>query len=376
MSAPLQHTPWGALGALPKRVVIKVGSALLTPQGPLGPQAFERLAHEVLALRHAGVSVTLVSSGAIAQGRLALGMDARPQELSLAQALAAVGQPLLMSRWAEALAPTQVAQLLLTFSDIDDPLRFFNARRALRALDDLGVIAIGNENDSVATEEIKFGDNDRLGAYVAQLSGADVYVIYTQVDGLYTANPERDPNARRLSVVPQLSEVMSFAEGAGSDGWGTGGMTSKLEAAEIAHRAGTSVIIAHGQTPLLDLLRDPTLGTLLPAPMGPSEALRERWPLSGRVTITQEGKRALESGASVELSELCAVGGLFARGDLVALNVGDAQWGRALIGYNVEACERALSERAVARDPRATLGDDFDGALINAGDWVSLSPEG
>jgi len=359
-----------------RRVVVKVGSALLTPQGPLGPRPFERLAAQVHAAHEAGVSVTLVSSGAIAQGRLALHLAERPAELSAAQALAAVGQPLLMRRWAEAFAalprPLPVAQFLLTRSDVEEPLRFFNARRALRALERLGAVAIGNENDTVATEEIKIGDNDTLAAHVARVVGADLLVIYTQVDGLYTGNPERDSSARRVPLVGDIAAVESFAGEAGGDGWGVGGMRTKVEAARVATRAGVSVVIAHGRAPLLDLLHNAEPlraaaaldGTLFVAPLSPAEALKARWPLSGRLTLTQEGGARLCAGEAASLAHLLSADGEFARGDLVELCVEGAPGplGRALTAYGRAECLRALGG--------LSLGGAFDGPLVETRDWA------
>lgn len=359
-----------------RRVVLKVGSALLTPQGPLGPHPFEHLATQVRAAREAGVSVTLVSSGAIAQGRLTLNLSERPAELSAAQALAAIGQPLLMRRWAEAFAqaptPLPVAQFLLTRSDVEEPQRFFNARRALRALERLGAVPIGNENDTVATEEIKIGDNDTLAAHVARVVGADLLVIYTQVKGLYTGNPERDPSARHIPLVRSVQEVEGFAGEAGGDGWGVGGMRTKVEAARIATRAGVSVVIAHGRVPLLELLRDAHPeraersldGTLFVAPHTPAEALKGRWPLSGRLTLTAAGVNHLIAGEPVSLTHLAGVDGDFSRGDLVELceEGSRAPLGRALTAYGHAECLRALGG--------LSLGGAFDGPLLEPSDWV------
>ena len=361
----LEHTHRGWLGgALPRRMILKVGSALLTPEGPLGGEGLRRLASELKALQSQGVSVTVVSSGAIAQGRIALGLTSRPSQLPVAQALAALGQPLLMGRWTEAFAPTQVAQVLLTMSDVLDPLRFYNARCALRALESLGVIAIGNENDTVATEEIKFGDNDRLGAYLAQICGADLLVLYTQVDGLYTSNPKRDPNARKLVQVKDLAEVMCYAEGTDVEGWGTGGMRTKLEAAQLAHRSGTSVLIADGSTPLLQLLQDPSLGTLIPSKRSVDDALRSRWPVCGQVELSQESIERLQAGAPVELKACMSVAGRFSRGELVELTCSGVACGRALVGYSSESCHNAPH--------RTSKGSQIltDGPLIHPDDWV------
>jgi len=361
----LEHTHRGWLGdALPRRLILKVGSALLTPEGPLGGEGLRRLTAEIKALQSQGVSVTVVSSGAIAQGRLALGVTSRPSQLPVAQALAALGQPLLMGRWKEAFAPTQVAQVLLTMSDVLDPLRFYNARCALRALESLGVIAIGNENDTVATEEIKFGDNDRLGAYLAQICSADLLILYTQVDGLYTANPKRNPSARKLVLVHDLDEVMSYAEGTDAEGWGTGGMRAKLEAAQLAHRSGTSVLIADGSTPLLQLLQDPSLGSLIPSKRSVEDALRARWPVCGQVELSPESAERLKGGAPVELEGCMSVAGLFSRGELVELTCSGVACGRALVGYSSERCQDAQQGVAKVTHPLT------DGPLIHPNDWV------
>lgn len=364
MSTEQNGSGWRG-GSLPKKVILKVGSALLTPSGPLGGEGLQRLSAEVKALQQRGVSVTVVSSGAIAQGRLTLGLSERPSELAAAQALAALGQPLLMRRWAEAFAPTQVAQVLLTMSDVLDPLRFYNARCALRALEALGVIAIGNENDTVATEEIKFGDNDRLGAYLAQINSADLLILYTQVDGLYTANPKRDPSARKLEVIEELSEVLSFAEGADMEGWGTGGMKTKLEAAQLAHEVGTSVLIADGATSLIRLLEEPSLGSLIPAPRAVSQSLLRRWPVHGLVELSERGLKSLQEGAPAELTDCLSVTGHFSRGDLVELRSGGAVRGRALIGYGEESCVDVQRWKQGATRRALT-----DGPLVHPEDWA------
>jgi len=358
-------------GRLPRGLVLKVGSALLTPSGPLGERAFSKISAELSTLEAAGLELTLVSSGAIAQGRLSMNIAERPRELSTAQALAALGQPLLMQRWAEALSPQRAAQVLLTMSDVSDPLRFYNARCALRALRALGALPIGNENDTVATEEIRFGDNDRLGAHLARVTGAELLILYTQVDGLYTANPKRDSSAQRITLVEDLSEVRAFAGGS-DDEWGTGGMKTKLDAADIAHQSGCSVIIAQGGTPLLELLRDPSLGTLIPAPRSVEQALLAQWPLCGRVELSDEAAQALRSGLAVELSACLSAHGEFTRGQLVEVSNAGESLGRALIGYGSVDCERASS--AHHRSSGSGASSLSDGPLIHPQDWVAYLP--
>lgn len=353
-------------GDLPKKIILKVGSALLTPDGPLGGDGLRRLTQEINILQQHGVKVSIVSSGAIAQGRLSLGITQRPNDLSYAQALAALGQPLLMKMWAESFLPTKVAQVLLTMSDVLDPLRLYNARRALNALDELGIIAIGNENDTVATDEIKFGDNDRLGAYLAHINGAELLILYTQVNGLYTENPLRNPQAKRLECVENLQEVFSYAEGTSQDGWGTGGMKTKLEATKIAHQVGTSVLIAHGATSLLQLLDHPSLGTLIPAPHSSADALLMRWPLHGQIELSVEGFNQLIHGKSIDLKSCISVHGQFSRGNLIELTKDSIPMGRALVAYSADEC---IQYQQKPQSPSFIQ----DGALIYADDWVSYT---
>lgn len=351
----------------PKRVVIKVGSALLTPDGPLGEEAFEYIGQEIVKLTRRGVQVLLVSSGAIAQGRLARGLKDRPRRLSDAQALAAIGQPLLMSKWASALSPQQVAQVLLTQSDIDDRTRFLNARRALFALMEAQVIPIGNENDTVATEEIKIGDNDTLGAHVASLVSADLLILLTQVEGLYTANPERDPTAQRMLRIHPSDDVMRFAGGSSEDGWGRGGMVTKVRAAQIAGSVGIPTLIAHGRHPIRALLDDFSLGTYFEPSHPASDRFLYTWPLSGAIKLTSAGWSEFQNGRDLDLDGIEGVEGHFNRGAVVEFWFDGEVVGRGLTGYKSE--ELLLVVKSNGTDFCKLLGDDFDGAVCRAEDW-------
>ena len=355
-----------------QRVVVKVGSALLTPNGPLGPQAFTHIAQGISDCITRGIHIALVSSGAIAQGRLARGLTARPRRISTAQALAALGQPLLMQRWAEALKPHSVAQVLLTQSDIDDPTRFFNARRALEALERAAIIPIGNENDTVATDEIKIGDNDTLAAHIARVVNADLLILLTQVDGLYTANPEEDRNAEKVSLVTPHDEVWGFASQSSKDGWGRGGMRTKLSAAEIAGQAGIPTVIAHGATPIPELLNQPSLGTLFLPHRSPSEALRDRWPVCGELWVTEAGSTAIFSQQCLELTHIQRALGSFSRGDVVELcSVEYGPIGRSLVAYGDAELRRVIKSPAdLKRTPESLLGENFDGPVCTPRDWA------
>lgn len=251
-----------------KRLVLKLGTGILSQDEgrALDRTQFARLAGEIAELRHQGIAVVLVSSGAVAAGVPVLGLEARPTDLAGKQACAAVGQPVLMSSYAESFQPHGlcVGQLLLSHSDIDSRLRRENARNTMdRLLSTPGVIPVVNENDSVAVEELRFGDNDRLSAEVAALVSADLLVIFTGVEGLL----DRDGTVvAEVSCLDRAFDLVTEETGKFS----VGGMRTKLEAARIAARAGISTVIAHGRKPNLlgALARGERAGTLISAEVG------------------------------------------------------------------------------------------------------------
>ncbi|MEZ4629474.1 MAG: glutamate 5-kinase [Deinococcales bacterium] len=230
----------------PKRIVVKVGTSSLTDAtGKISPPLLKEIAGAIELIRKAlGAKVSLVSSGAGAAGRAALGLSL-PLTMPYKQAAAAVGQSLLMFDWAKAFEESPVAQLLLTADDINNDQRYFNAQNALEAALDLGSIPIINENDSITTSEIKFGDNDTLSAWVAYLMNAELLILLTDIDGLYEADPRKYPEAKRLDVVEDVKQVQHLAGKAGSSR-GTGGMVTKLRAAEIASERGIATMIISG----------------------------------------------------------------------------------------------------------------------------------
>jgi len=288
-----------------KRLVVKVGSAVLS-KGDIGLHrpTLERISRELSALREEGREIVLVSSGAILAGMGRLGLGERPGSIPLKQAAAAVGQSLLMRHYEEAFDPygQRVAQLLLTQEDFRSRPRYLNARNTLFTLLHLGVLPIINENDTVSVEEIRFGDNDNLSALVATLVGADLLVILTDLDGLYTADPRRDPNASLITRVPRRSADVSFWAADSGTGLGTGGMVTKMEAARRAAASGIPTIIANGLVEgiLARILRGEAVGTLVQASSSRMRS-RKRWLAfatqpRGRIAVDIGAKEALIRG--------------------------------------------------------------------------------
>jgi len=326
-----------------KRIVVKIGSSSLTDDtGRIQPPQMWAIARgaQVLAAAH-DARLAIVSSGAGAAGRERLGL-VRSLTLPERQAAAAVGQALLVLDWARALAPLPVAQLLLTASDVQDRERYVNARNALEASLRFGAVPIINENDSVATAELKLGDNDTLSAWAAYLMNADVLVILTDVDGLYDDDPRRNPGARRIEQVDDISEVEHLAGTAGSKR-GTGGMLTKLRAARIASEAGIeTIIIGGGGAGLERLASGEVWGTRIRAraPTSARKAWLAQQPPRGEVHIDAGAAQALSKGRSLLPSGVTAVGGWFAFGDAVAILHQEQEIARGLSNYGSEALAR------------------------------------
>lgn len=331
--------------AASRRLVLKVGSALLIDGGrPNGPR-LAALGQEIADLRARGVEVIVVSSGAVALGRGRLGIS-KSARLDEKQAAAAAGQSLLMQAWEAALSPHGLtpAQVLLTRDDTERRRRWLNARSTLDALLRLKAVPVVNENDTVATEEIRYGDNDRLAARTAQLARADLLVLLSDIDGLYDADPRSHPDAAHLPLVEALTpEVMAMAgEANASASVGTGGMRTKLEAARIARSAGCATVIASGLTdrPLAAVL-DGAKATLIPAPDGPMAAWKS-WIAgsvdpAGRLVVDAGAVAALRAGKSLLPSGVQRVEGRFDRGDSVLVVTPDGA--RAAVGLAAFSAE-------------------------------------
>jgi len=312
-----------------KRIVVKVGSALLAngDQG-LALSKIDDYCLQINQLKAQGFEVVLVSSGAIAAGCQRLGWTQRPQALHQLQAAAAVGQMGLARAYESALESMNrtTAMIVLTHDDLADRKRYLNARATLQQLLSLGVLPIINENDTVATDEIRFGDNDTLAALVANLLSADLLLILTDVDGLMDADPRRKPDARRLSMVQAADVGLDKIATAGAGNLGRGGMLSKVRASRLAARSGANTVIASGGEPniLTRVLEGEDLGTLLVAQLTPMTA-RKRWIAD---QLRAKGDLRLDDGAALALKEqgvsLLAVGiagveGQFDRGEMVRM---------------------------------------------------------
>ncbi|GGD98232.1 glutamate 5-kinase [Tsuneonella deserti] len=365
--------------ALCARLVLKVGSALLVERGgAVRRQWLESLVAEIAAARVRGQQVVVVSSGAIALGAARLGLaQGGRANLADAQAAAAVGQIALSAVWAELLAAhgLTAAQMLVTLDDLEDRRRYLNASSTLARLLEQGAVPVVNENDSVATAEIRFGDNDRLAARVAQAAGADAVVLLSDVDGLFDRDPA-DPAAELVREVSGVDDTVRAMAGAGSgSGMGSGGMVSKLQAAEIAGRAGIALAIVNGtfQRALARAVEE-NRGTLFHAHR--RDAGRKAW-LGGRLapagvlTVDDGCASALEGGSSILAAGVVAVDGDFARGDLVAIHgrKGD-RLAQGLVEYSAAEC-RAIAGRK-AGEQAALLGYAPRSAVVHRDHMVLL----
>ena len=309
-----------------KRFVVKVGSSLLVdPDGAIRRAWVTELVADLAARHVQGQQIAIVSSGAIALGARRLGL-AKGGRASLedAQAAAAVGQIALAGVWAELLAAHGLTaeQMLVTLDDLEDRRRYLNAAATIERLLSLGVVPIINENDSVATTEIRFGDNDRLAARIAAAAQAQAVVLLSDVDGLYTADPTRDPTAVRIAQVTRIdSQIMAMVQVGSSSGMGSGGMASKIEAARIATAAGVDLIIISGhQSNPLQRIGNSAHGTTFAASAktkGRKTWLAGRLTVRGTISVDAGAAKALASGASLLAAGATGATGSFARGDVV-----------------------------------------------------------
>ncbi len=309
-----------------KIIVIKVGSSLLVDDDKniINTAWLEGIAGDIAMLKDAGKNVVVVSSGAIALGRRLLNIQSSKLKLQEKQAAAAAGQVLLAHAWMDALGAHQVqtAQILLSPDDTETRRKHINARTTMLALLQLGAVPVVNENDTVATAEIRFGDNDRLAARVAAMIGADMLVLLSDIDGLYTANPHGDGKATHLAKVPQITTDILAMAGPANATYASGGMVTKLEAARIATSAGCQMIICNGQDPSpLKRLQTGAKHTLFAAIQSPHTA-RKQWIAGslnpkGKIRIDDGAVTALQHGRSLLPAGVLSVTGQFDRGDLI-----------------------------------------------------------
>lgn len=366
--------------AIAPRVVLKVGSSLLVEKhGAVREVWLESLVAEIFAARERGQEVIVVSSGAIALGsaRLGLARGARGS-LADAQAAAAVGQISLASLWSDKLAAhgLAAAQLLVTLEDLEDRRRYLNAAATLGTLLKAGVVPVINENDSVATAEIRFGDNDRLAARVAQAAGASAVILLSDVDGLYDRDPQ-EAGARLLPRIDGVTEaVHGMASKASGSGMGSGGMTSKLQAAEIAERAGIALAIINGthSSPLARALAGEGIGTLF-SPRR-RDGARKAWlggrqRMRGMLTVDAGCAAALAKGSSLLAAGIAAIEGDFARGDPIAVrDPAGCVLAQGLAEYSSEEIGRIMGHKT--GELEALLGYAPRAAVIHRDQLVLL----
>jgi len=352
------------------RIVIKVGTSTLTHStGKLNLNLIEKLVRQLTDLRNQGRDVLLVTSGAVGAGMGKLGYKTKPKTIPEKQALAAVGQGILMHIYEKIFAEygQVVAQLLLTRADINDRKRFLNARNTLLTLLREGVIPIINENDTVAVEEIKFGDNDTLAALVAGLVDADLLILLSDIQGLYTSDPRKDPQAKLIKVVKEItSEIQALAGDVGSK-FGSGGMVTKISAAKIAVNAGLPMIIADGSRPdiLQEIIQGSDIGTLfLPREVKPHA--RKRWiafgsDIQGKIWVDKGARQAIiEDGKSLLPSGVSKVEGDFHSGHVISIVDDEGQeFARGIVNYSAEEVEKIKGIQT--KDIQKVLGyKDYD----------------
>ena len=368
-----------ALLSSARRLVVKVGSSLLIQPAEGGVRAawLAGLADDICALRKAGTEVIVVSSGAVALGRRHLGLKSSAR-LDHKQAAAAAGQTLLMQAWEAAFAPHGVptAQLLLTFEDTERRRRWLNARATISVLLAQGALPVINENDSVATDELRYGDNDRLSARVAQMIKADLLLLLSDVDGLYAADPGRDPSAAHIGEVDEVTDALEAMAGP-ARGVGSGGMRSKLVAARIASGAGCATLIASGREDHpIDALAKGARATRIAA-RGSAAGAYKQWIAgtlkpAGSLAVDAGAAKALAGGKSLLPAGIVAVTGAFERG--VCLSILDPEGrelARGISAYNSDEA-RALAGQASARIEEL-LGYGGPDALIHRDDLVLLA---
>ncbi len=382
----------GAMGAVlagsqdlgsARRLIVKIGSALMVDAAThkIRSEWLDTVADDVAALRAQGVEVVIVTSGAVACGREHLGLVGRPLRLEEKQAAAATGQIRLAHAYQETLARhgITVAQVLLTLDDTEDRRRHLNGRATIETLLKLGAVPVINENDTVATAEIRFGDNDRLAARVAQMISADTLILLSDIDGLYTADPRKDPTARHIPIVQEITPEIVGMAGEPPPGYSSGGMVTKIVAGRIALAAGCRMAIAMGKRPNpLSALRKPVeaggaLATWF-VPGAEPRTARKRWiagslkPL-GTLVLDDGAVQALLKGGSLLPAGVRGVEGEFERGDLVLIQGPDGRTvGRGLSAYGVMDA-RAIAGRRSA-EIEAVLGYRGRDEMVHRDDLV------
>ncbi len=360
-----------------RRIVVKIGSALLVDRAHgLKREWLESLGKDIAALQHAGVEVLVVSSGAIALGRTVLGLPKKALKLEESQAAAAAGQIALAKAYADVLGGHGIksGQILVTLSDTEERRRYLNARATIETLLKLKAVSVINENDTVATSEIRYGDNDRLAARVATMMGADLLILLSDIDGLYTAPPHKNPDAEFLPLVEAITPQIEAMAGAAASELSRGGMKTKLDAGKIANAAGTAMIITSGTrlSPLMAIERGERATFFRPSnnPVkGYKTWIAGQLEPAGRLTVDAGAVGALTSGKSLLPAGVKLVSGNFSRGDTVAiLSPQGREIARGLVAYDAADAVRIAGLKTA--EIETVLGYEARSAMIHRDDLV------
>lgn len=364
-----------------RRITVKIGSALLVDRARgLKRDWLAALVDDIAALTQNGADVLVVSSGAVALGRSILSLGRRALKLEESQAAAAAGQIALAGAWSQELARKGLrsGQILVTLSDTEERRRYLNARATIGTLLKLKAVPVINENDTVATSEIRYGDNDRLAARVATMMGADLLVLLSDIDGLYTAPPALDPKAEFVPVVERITPRIEAMAGAAASELSRGGMRTKLDAGKIATAAGTAMIIADGRRPnplsVIDAGARATYFKPSRVPVsGYKTWIAGHLEPAGRITVDDGAVRALNAGKSLLPAGVTLVSGSFARADTVAvLDRNGAEIARGLVAYDARDAVRIAGLKSA--EIEAVLGHHARSAMIHRDDLVMTGP--
>ncbi|MEI9414280.1 glutamate 5-kinase [Mesorhizobium sp. Cs1321R2N1] len=360
-----------------RRITVKIGSALLVDRASgLKRDWLDSLADDIAVLANGGAEILVVSSGAIALGRTILGLGKRALKLEESQAAAAVGQIALAGAWSDALGKGALksGQILLTLGDTEERRRYLNARATISTLLKMKAVPVINENDTVATSEIRYGDNDRLAARVATMMGADLLVLLSDIDGLYTAPPARDPQAKFIPVVDRITPDIEAMAGAAASELSRGGMRTKLDAGKIATAAGTAMIITSGTrlSPLMAIERGERATFFKPSTnpvKGYKTWIAGQLEPAGRLTVDAGAIGALISGKSLLPAGVKLVSGNFSRGDTVAiLSPEGREIARGLVAYDAADAVRIAGLKTA--EIETVLGYEARSAMIHRDDLV------
>jgi len=360
-----------------RRITVKIGSALLVDRATgLKRDWLASLADDIAVLAQGGAEILVVSSGAIALGRTILGLGKRALKLEESQAAAAVGQIALAGAWSDALGKGALksGQILLTLGDTEERRRYLNARATISTLLKMKAVPVINENDTVATSEIRYGDNDRLAARVATMMGADLLVLLSDIDGLYTAPPARDPQAKFIPVVDRITPDIEAMAGAAASEMSRGGMRTKLDAGKIANAAGTAMVITSGTrlSPLMAIERGERATFFRPSAnpvKGYKTWIAGQLEPAGRLTVDAGAVGALTSGKSLLPAGVKLVSGNFSRGDTVAiLSPEGREIARGLVAYDAADAVRIAGLKTA--EIETVLGYEARSAMIHRDDLV------